>query len=455
MVAPIRIRRGMDIRLAGAPAPEVHSLPDPPVVALYPPEFDGVRPRLLVEEGAEVRRGDPLIEDKRNPALKLAAPAGGRVLAVRRGERRAILAIEIERSDREETVDFGAHSIESIDALSREAVLERLLRTGLLALIRQRPFSHMADPENRPAAIFVNGMNTAPFTPDLAVALEGREAAFAAGLRAMARLTDGLVHLCLAEGAPAPEPPPGERLRVHRFSGPHPAGNTSVHIHHIDPIREGRKVWTVRGEDLVLIGELLLGGALPTHRVIALGGPGVRESERRHLRVRIGSPLGAVLEGRMVPGETRAIAGDALSGRAFAADEGIGWRDTAVTVVPEGRERAFLGWLMPGWRQFSHSRTFLSAWLGRNRRWDHTTNLHGSPRAMILTGLYDRVMPMRILTDFLVRAVLAHDVDEAVRLGLLETDPEDFALPAFLCPSKTDLPGIIRAGLAEAEAEGL
>jgi Na+-transporting NADH:ubiquinone oxidoreductase subunit A len=227
-----------------------------------------------------------------------------------------------------------------------------------------------------------------------------------------------------------------------------------VHIHHLDPIRNGRKVWTVRGVDLPPIGELLLEGTLPTHRTIAVGGPAIRAEARCHRRVRVGAPWDAVLEGRLAPGEVRAIAGDVLAGRACRPGGGVGWRDVSVTAIHEDRERRLLGWMTPGLGTFSHSRTFLSAWLRRGARWDHRTNLNGSPRAMVLTGLYDRVMPMRMMTDALVRAVLAHDVEEAVRLGLLETDPEDFALPAFVCPSKTDLPGIIRAGLAEVEAEG-
>jgi Na+-transporting NADH:ubiquinone oxidoreductase subunit A len=309
----------------------------------------------------------------------------------------------------------------------------------------------MADATVTPKSIFVNGMATAPFQADIGTVIKGNESAFQAGLNALTRLTAGKVHLCLAEGSPIK----AGGADVHFFAGPHPAGNTSVHIHHIDPIQPKDVVWAVKAVDLIQIGRLFLEGALPSSRVIAVGGPGVADGARKYYRVRIGSSLKTLLDGKLVAGETRIIGGDALAGAAVAADSYLRFADSAITVLLEDRERHYLGWIMPGLNFFSRSRTFLSRWLKPNAEWALGTNTHGSPRAMVLTGLYDQVLPMNILVDYLVRAVLAHDTDEAVKLGLLEVDPEDFALCAFVCPSKMDVVAIIRQGLAEVEKEGI
>jgi Na+-transporting NADH:ubiquinone oxidoreductase subunit A len=297
-------------------------------------------------------------------------------------------------------------------------------------------------------------MATAPFQVDPAAATRGHEDAFQAGLDVLSRLTDGKVHLCLAPSAP-PALAQARNVEIHYFKGPHPAGNTSVHIHHVDPIRPGDAVWTAKAADVVLIGRLFLEGALPESRVVALGGPGVAEGARRHYRVRIGGAIEDLLAGKLEPGEQRIIAGDILAGTGVAADGFLGFYDSSVTVLPENRGRHFLGWFAPGLNLFSHSKTFLSTWLRPKASWALGTAKHGSERPMVLTGLYDRYLPMDILPDYLLRAILAHDTEEAVKLGILEVDPEDFALCAFACPSKMDLVGIVGRGLDEMEKEGI
>lgn len=453
----IQIRKGLDLPLVGAPVRERADAPASPTVALDLTDFVGLKFRLLVAEGDTVRRGAALVEDKKNTVRKVCAPAAGRIQAIQYGPRRAIERLVIERAAADEAVDFGRVDAGAVRSLSRDEVLERLCASGLWASIRQRPFSRMADPSVLPKAIFVNGMNTAPFLPDLHGIVPGHEAAFQAGLDALTRLTTGPVHLCLAANPvdPSPAVVNAQRVTIHHFSGPHPAGNTSVHIHHIDPIRPHDIVWTVRGAQVIQIGRLLLEGTLPAERIVALGGSGVRPEARRYYRMQAGAELAPLLQGRLIDEPTRLIRGDVLSG---AAQDPAGYLapDTeALHVVPERAERTFLGWMGPGLGKYSLSRTFLSTWLQRGRRWAITTQLGGAHRAMILTGLYDQYVPMRIMTDFLLRAVLAHDTDEAVQLGLLETDPEDFALCAFACPSKVDVMGIIRRGLEEVESEGI
>lgn len=450
------LKKGMDIPLVGAPGPAVAEAPPCERIAVYPNEFDGLKPRPQVKPGDTVKRGSVLFYSKKNEALKFRSPAAGTVEEVALGHRRALERITI-RLGEDSTEPLPRFSAAQVPGLSRDQVLGVLLDTGYLALLKQRPFSRIPDPAARPKSIFINAMNTAPFQPDAAVLVRGHEAAFQAGLDAMTRLTAGKVHLCLPGGR-ADLPPAltaAKNAQIHYFRGPHPAGNSSVHIHHVDPIRPHDVVWTVKAVDLVQIGRLLLDGAMPPDRVVMLAGPGVLEGARQYYRARLGSPLESLLKGRLADGEQRIVAGDLLAGKRVTPDSALRFQDSGICVLSEGRERHFMGWIAPGWNVFSWSPSFLSTWLRRGAKWPLDTNRRGSPRAMVLTGLYDRYVPMRIMTDYLVRAVLAHDVDEAVKLGLLEVDPEDFALCAFACPSKMDLVGIIHRGLAEAEKEGI
>ncbi|MBM4153658.1 MAG: Na(+)-translocating NADH-quinone reductase subunit A [Lentisphaerae bacterium] len=454
--ASVRIRKGLDLPFSGAPAPAVAEGPASPTVALQPAEFDGVKPRLLVKEGDRVRRGTALFFDKRNEALRFCSPAAGTVKSIVYGPRRSIESVAVAVGGADEAESFGRFTPAQIAALPREQVLAPLLASGLLALIRQRPYSGIADPAATPRAVFVNAMSTAPFRADADVVVRGDEAAFQAGLDVLARLTPGTIHLVLPDRNGLSPALTGARgVEIHRFSGPHPSGNTSIHIHHIDPIRPGDIVWTVRAADVPLIGRLFLTGELPSHRVIALGGPGVAAGAARHYRVRIGAALGPLLAGRTAGSDLRIIAGDALAGTAVKADGHLPAAESSLTVLPEGRERLLLSWANPFTSAYSASKLYLSSWIGGRRTWPMHTNVGGGHRAMVVTGLYDRYVPMRILTDFLIRAVLAKDWEEAVKLGLLELDPEDLAVAAYACPSKVDLVGILRTGLAEARAEGI
>lgn len=456
MDTPITIKKGLDIKLAGRPRPEVSEALQVRQIGLCVTEYPGIKPRLCVKEGDTVKRGSALFYDKKNERFKVRSPAAGTVRSTVFGPRRALERIVIDLAQTESSESFPRYSEDEITKLPREQLLNHLQDTGLIALIRQRPFSKIANAAVTPKSIFVNGMNTAPFQPDPNVAIQGHEKYFQAGLNALKPLTTGVVHLCVGDDLVSSSSAMARMKNVerHTFRGPHPSGNTSVHIAHIDPIRPGDTVWTVKAVDLVLIGQLLLDGQMPASKVIALGGPGVADGAQMHYRVRIGTPLKDFLEGRRAAGEQRIVSGDVLTGTEVPTEGFLRFMDSGLTLLPEDRSRHFLGWLAPGLTLFSDSRTFLSRWFNRRSEWALATNQHGSPRAMVLTGLYDRYMPMNIMVDFLVRAVLAHDTEEAVKLGILETDPEDFALCAFACPSKTDLMGIIRQGLDEIEREG-
>jgi Na+-transporting NADH:ubiquinone oxidoreductase subunit A len=457
-MATFKLKKGMDIRLAGAPESLIADAPNPGQVFIYPTEYVGIKPRLLVKEGDAVKRGTPVVFDKKNPDFKICSPAGGSIAKINFGKRRVLESIVIDVAAREEAESFTKRTSDQILGLNRQTLLNELQQTGLIALLVARPFSRMADAKKHPKSIFVNGMSTAPYQPDINTVVKGHESAFQAGLNALTRLTDKKVHLCL-DGAKqnAPALKDAKNVETHYFAGPHPAGNASVHIHHIDPISPGDVVWTIKAQDVILLGQLFTTGEYPLQRVISLSGPGVLKGSNRHYRIRLGASLDHLLAGNIDKHEMRVIGGDVLAGTKISPDSGLRFYDHAITVLPEDRERHFVGWLGPGHNRLSANRTFVSKWLGLDKKkdWALGTNQRGELRPMVLTGLYDKYVPMNIMTDYLVRAVLARDADEAIALGLLEVDPEDFALAAFVCPSKMDLCGIIRTGLDQVEKEGI
>jgi len=455
-MANFNIKKGMNINLAGAPDSMMAHAPEAAQAAIYPTEYIGMKTRLKVKEGDTVKRGTPLLFDKKNPAFQICAPAGGRVSQIVYGKRRVLERVVIDIDAHEQSEKFDQFKSEQLHHTDRTKLLAQLQQTGLLALLVARPFSRMANANALPKSIFVNGMNTAPYQPDMNFVILGQEHTFQAGLNALTRLTDGKVNLCLdgsKQNVSALKD--AQHVEVHYFSGPHPSGNSSVHIHHVDAISPGDIVWTIKAQDVILIGQLLLNGEYPTHRVITLAGPAIKPGSARHYKVRMGGSLAKLFSEHVEKSEVRLISGDFLSGVAVPSDGFLRLHDRGFTVLPEDRERHFLGWLAPGHNRLSASRTFLSKWIGHGRTWALGTNQRGESRPLVLTGLYDKYMPMNIMVDYLVRAVLARDSDEAMALGLLETDPEDFSICAFVCPSKMDLCAIIRKGLDQVEKEGI
>jgi Na+-transporting NADH:ubiquinone oxidoreductase subunit A len=449
-----RIKKGFDIALAGKPVTDITDVAPSATVAVFPLEFEGMRQRLTVSEGDTVLQGAVLMEDKTNEAFKLRAPAGGQVTSIVRGARRFVERIVITVDANADAEQFQSFSPEALQTLDRKTILEQLTTTGYLSLIRQRPFSRMADPAAQPKSIFVNAMNTGPFQADAETALSTDPAAFQAGLDLLTRLTDGNVNLCIGENG-GDTLNQAQRVTLHRFSGPHPSGNTSVHIDRVDPMKPTDIVWTIKAVDLVCMGRLFLDGALPQHRIVSLGGPGVKPEARRHYRIRTGGELTSLLHDSLHDGEYRVINGDVLSGTRIERDSHLHFHQSAMTVIPADKERYFLGWTMPGVKQMSFTRTFASTWLPGKRDWSLGTNMHGEVRALVLSGHYDKVMPLNIMVDFLIRAVMAGDTDETIALGILETDPEDFALCDVICPSKVEIQDLISQGLRMIEEEGI
>ena len=452
-MATHRIRRGLDVPLAGVPAQQIEDAPRPGRVALLATDYDGMKPTMKVEAGAPVRIGDPLFEDKRHPGIAFTSPGAGTVAAIERGEKRALLSVVVQLDPRSTAQrDLAAFTGRHPTSSSADDVRALLLESGLWTSLRARPFGGVADPAQRPRSIFVNAMDSHPLAPDPALAVRGREEDLERGLQALAKLTAGPVHVCRGAGSAIPVPD-REPFRAHDWSGPHPAGTVGLHIHRVDPVDRGKLVWYAGVQDVLAIGRLFATGAIEVERVVSLAGPSVRRP--RLLRARVGTMLDDLVAGELEPGEHRVVSGSVLSGRAASGPiHGyLGRYHQQVSVVPEGRERQFLGWLRPGFDRFSSTGAFLSALLPR-RRFRMTTTTHGSDRAIVPIGLYERVLPMDLEPTYLLKALVMHDVERAEQLGVLELEEEDLGLLSFVCPSKTDYGPHLRRVLATLQEEG-
>lgn len=444
----IQIKKGLNLPLAGAPQLRIDEGPPLRRVALLGPDYLGMKPDLRVAEGDLVSLGQPLFTDKKNPGVVFTAPAAGRVAAINRGERRVFLSLEIELAGTDER-RFTATPAADVGSLGAEQIEPRLIEAGLWPALRTRPFSKIPVPGSRPAALFVTAMDTNPLAADPQLIIGARATEFAAGLQALRPFSTGKTYVCQAPGAKIPRV---EGVEVRAFGGCHPAGLAGTHIHFLEKVNQQRLVWTVGYQDVIAIGYLLLQGRLLTERIIALGGPGVKEP--RLLRTRLGACLSELVAGQLLAGEQRVISGSVLCGRkAEGALDFLGRYHNQVSVVGESRQREFLGWGMPGFKKFSVKRVFAASLLPR-RPLALTTSTHGSPRAMVPTGAFEQVMPLHIKATWLLRALLTGDTDLAQNLGCLELDEEDLALCSFVCSGKMNYGDYLRQSLLKIEKEG-
>jgi Na+-transporting NADH:ubiquinone oxidoreductase subunit A len=446
----IRLTKGLDIPIAGQPEQRIHDAPAVRSVAVLGADYVGLRPTLSVQEGERVALGQTLFTDKHDPRVRYVSPGSGTVTAINRGARRALLSIviDLEGDDEEAFSDYAPEKLASLD---EEQVTGNLLASGLWTALRTRPYSTVPSPDSRPDALFVNAMDSNPLAADPAVVIaQGRED-FLNGLRVLGRLSGGEVFLCTAPGAEIPGGHlPG--VQVAEFAGPHPAGLVGTHIHHLAPVHSGRTAWHLNYQDVTAVGRLFITGRLPVDRVVALGGPVVKNP--RLVRTRLGASLQDLTARELEEVECRVVSGSILSGhRAADALAYLGRYHLQVSVLAEGRQREFLGWLAPGSRRFSASRAFLSSLLPW-RRLPLTTSQNGSPRAMIPVGAYESVTPLNLLPTQLLRALVVGDTERARQLGCLELDEEDLALCSFVCPSKYDYGPVLRETLTLIEKEG-
>ena len=508
MVEKIKIHKGLDIPLGGAAELRVTDRRDIALYGIMPDDFVGFTPRLEVHEGDHVMCGQPLMSDKNNPRIRLTSPVCGTVKEVRRGERRAIIAVVVEKEEVQQPWKCDTESLKT-----REGLIEAMTDCGLWAMMRQRPFGTIANPNDKPRDIFISLFDTAPLAPcperainvsclNGAISVSCLDGAnnnqwLAAGLNTLAMMTEGKVHVCV-RNFEFRNLNFEKNIVFHEVSGPHPAGNIGTQIAAIAPINKGERVWTMNPQDVMTLGRMLTTGEYVPERYVAVTGPAAVHPQ--YYNITAGASLGELLKGQLSSEEypklegrgmkdegggmrdegggmrvegrgTRVISGNVLSGRAVGVDGFVGAYDSQVTLIEEGDCYDFMGWLMPGLRKHSFSRTFLSGVLNRSDRnmvtsdqtqvthhrslitYKFNTNLHGGERPLVFSGDFERVFPFDIYPTQLIKAAIIGDIELMENLGIYEVEPEDFALCEYIDPSKTEIQSIIREALNKLKIE--
>lgn len=447
-----KIRRGLSIPIAGEPEQRIYDAPPVTSVAIVGDDYHGRKrlPTVLVEEGDRVKLGQPLSRSKTRPEVVATSPGAGIVEKIIRGERRFVHTIAV-RLDGDDQETYNRYRRDELTTLNREQVRDNLLASGLWLAFRGRPYGFISLPEEDPYAIFVNAMDTRPLAPNPAIIIAEAVDDFADGMTVISKLTSGKVYLCCAPGNAFPK---GEAASVveSTFEGPHPAGLPGTHIHFLAPVSATRTVWYVGYQDVIAIGRLFKTGRLPVERIVSLAGPAVKRP--RLLRTRLGANTNDLMGGELVDAECRVVSGSVLGGRRAVSGWGfLGRYHNQITVLKQGRTRELFSWIRLGFNKYSESRVFISQVL-QKRQFDLTTSQQGSPRAMVPTGNYERVMPLDILPTQLLRALLVEDTDTAQALGCLELEEEDLALCSFVCTGKHDFGPILRENLERIWREG-
>lgn len=449
-MADLNIKKGHDIRIVGVPVNEVQKGLKPKTVAIQPTDFRGLKPKLLIQEGDTVKIGSPLFHSKSNSEVSYPSPGAGTVTSIQYGPRRVIEKIVVELADQEESESFDSFRPAEIPTLDRGQVLSALLKGNIFPFIRQRPFNKVANPGDTPRDIFISGWNTAPLSVNLDLALRRRLPQFQAGINVLKKLTSGNVHLSYHENTVSDTLIEVQNAEVHTVTGPHPAGNVGIQIHHISPLGLNDLVWTVNAQDVVRIGTFFITGKFDPTLFATVGGPGIKKST--HIKTRLGTQIETLLKDNLNAGAKRIISGDVLTGEKSDMNGYLGFYDSTISVIPEGGEREFMGMLKPGSSSSRYSLT--NAFLGFGQKlFPFNTLNNGSERYMVPINAWEDVLPMDILPNALYRAIFVEDIEEMEQLGIMECDDEDFALCSFACPSKIDVGGMIRHGLDLMEKE--
>ncbi|MCD4709951.1 MAG: Na(+)-translocating NADH-quinone reductase subunit A, partial [Bacteroidales bacterium] len=441
---------GLDIKMNGQAEKIYVKAPRAKTYAIKPGDWHGLTPKIIPKLCDQVKVGTPIFYDKYNPDVKFTSPVSGILSSINRGERRRIVEVVIE--------DDGKDSAESFlqgdpVTLKREQIVENLLESGLWPTIRQRPYTVIAKHELVPKSIFISAFDTSPLAPDFDFLLKDSEEDFQWGVNALQQLTKGKVHLNLDGRYPSVRTLNDIKgVEINRFKGPHPAGNVGIQIHKLDPINKGEVVWVVQPQDVLAIGRLFRTGKYDPSVVVAL--TGARVEKPQYYRTIRGTAVAPLLEKQLKEDNNRVISGNVLNGRKIDAETGyVGFLDSQLTVIPEGNYYELFGWMLPGFKKLSVARSFASTWLTPNRKFDLDTNYHGGERAFVMTGEYEKVLPMDIYPMQLLKAILVNDIDKMEQLGIYEVDEEDLALCEFVCTSKTPVTKILRDGLTSLRKE--
>ena len=448
MANVIKLRKGLDINLKGKAYQEFMSVKEPGFYALVPDDFTGITPKVVVKEQEYVMAGGPLFIDKNHPELKFVSPVSGVVTSVERGARRKVLNIVVEAAAEQDYEEFGKKNVSSLNG---ESVKAALLEAGMFAFIRQRPYDVIADPTMYPKAIFVSAFDSNPLAPDFEFALKGEEANFQTGLDALSKMAKTYLSISVKQKAAALTQ--AKNVTITAFDGPNPAGNVGVQINHISPVVKGETVWTIGAEAVIFIGRLFNTGRVDMTRKVAVTGSEVLKPA--YCKLKVGALLTNVFSGNVTTGrDLRYISGNVLTGKKVNPNGFLGAFDSQLTVIPEGDDiHEMLGWIMPRFNQFSVNHSYFSWLLGNNKEYVLDARIKGGERHMIMSNEYDKVFPMDIFPEYLVKAIIAGDIDRMEALGIYEVAPEDFALCEFVCSSKVEVQRIVRAGLDMLRAE--
>ena len=447
MANVIKLRKGLDINLKGKAAEELVTVKEPGFYALVPDDFPGVTPKVVVKEQEYVMAGGPLFIDKNHPEVKFVSPVSGVVTSVERGARRKVMNIVVEAAAEQDYEEFGKQDVARMNA---DRVKELLLQSGMFAFIKQRPYDVIADPAVAPRAIFVSAFDSNPLAPEFEFALKGEEANFQTGLDALAKIAKTYLGISVKQKSAALTQ--AKNVTITAFDGPNPAGNVGVQINRIAPVVKGETVWTIDPQAVIFIGRLMNTGRVDMTRTVAVTGSEVLKPA--YTKLRVGALLTSVFAGNVTKDkELRYISGNVLTGKQVSPNSFLGAFHSQVSVIPEGNDiHEMLGWIMPRFNQFSVNHSYFS-WLLGKKEYTIDARIKGGERHMIMSGEYDKVFPMDILPEFLIKAIIAGDIDRMEALGIYEVAPEDFALCEFVDSSKLELQRIVRAGLDMLRAE--
>ncbi|KAB0480436.1 MULTISPECIES: Na(+)-translocating NADH-quinone reductase subunit A [Vibrio] len=445
----ITIKKGLDLPIAGTPSQVINDGKSITKVALLGEEYVGMRPTMHARVGDEVKKGQVLFADKKNPGVVFTSPASGKVIEVNRGAKRVLQSLVIEVAGNEQ-ITFNSYEANQLADLDRETVKAQLVESGSWTALRTRPFSKVPAIDSETQAIFVTAMDTNPLAAEPELIINEQSDAFVAGLDILSTLTNGKVYVC-KKGTSLPRSAQSN-VEEHVFDGPHPAGLAGTHMHYLYPVNAENVAWSINYQDVIAFGKLFLTGELYTDRVVSLAGPVVNNP--RLVRTQIGASLEELTDSELMPGEVRVISGSVLTGtQATGPHAYLGRYHQQVSVLREGRDKELFGWAMPGKNKFSVTRSFLGH-LFKGQLFNMTTTTNGSDRSMVPIGNYERVMPLDMEPTLLLRDLCAGDVDSAQALGALELDEEDLALCTFVCPGKYEYGQLLRECLDTIEKEG-
>lgn len=445
----IKIKKGLDLPISGRPGKDISKANTVTKVALLGEDYPGLRPTMLVDIGDSVKKGQPLFENKKNPGVIYTAPLGGKVVEINRGERRAFISLVIETDEKAAAVGFDKYDFAKLGSLDRKTVQDQLVKSGLWTSFRTRPFSKTPEVGSEPKAIFVTAMDTNPLAADVATIINAEADAFTNGLAIVSRLTDGTVYVC--KGDYSIPQCKAQNVKEQTFVGPHPAGLAGTHMHKLEGASLTNMLWSIGYQDVIAIGKLFTTGELDVTRYVSIGGPGIKNPVL--VKTVRGACVSELVAGNVKEGNQRVVAGSVIYGRtANGPLDYLGNFFNQISVLPEGDQKEFLGWMMPGLRKFSVSGTFLGTLFSKD--FIFNTGVNGGPRAIIPFSCFDRVMPLDIIPSLLLRSLAITDTDEAQALGCLELDEEDLALCTYVDPCKADFGPMLRRCLTKIELEG-